>query len=43
MISWFKRFVDNDTRYSPFLCGAPHQQQVANTLRIAAARNNCPY
>ncbi|MBL0726849.1 serine aminopeptidase domain-containing protein [Piscinibacter sp. HJYY11] len=43
MISWFKRFVDNDTRYSPFLCGAPHQQQVANTLRIADARNNCPY
>lgn len=43
MISWFKRFVDADTRYSPFLCGTPHQQQVAVTSRVADARNNCPY
>lgn len=43
MISWFKRFVDNDTRYSPFLCGAPHQTQVANSLRVSASRTNCPY
>jgi predicted dienelactone hydrolase len=43
MISWFKRFVDSDTRYSPFLCGAPHQTQVANTLRVSDSRTNCPY
>ncbi|MBX3618418.1 MAG: dienelactone hydrolase family protein [Rhizobacter sp.] len=43
MISWFKRFVDEDTRYSPFLCGAPHQSDVANFLRVSDYRENCPY
>lgn len=43
MISWFKRFVDSDTRYSPFLCGAPHQTQIANTSRVSDSRTNCPY
>jgi len=43
MISWFKRFVDGDTRYSPFLCGAPHQAQIAVTSKIQQYRSNCPY
>ncbi len=43
MISWFKRFVDSDTRYSPFLCGAPHQAQVAVSSKIQQYRSNCPY
>lgn len=43
MISWFKRFVDDDTRYSPFLCGAPHQAQIAVTSRVSDSRTNCPY
>ncbi|HET7791963.1 MAG TPA: alpha/beta hydrolase [Rhizobacter sp.] len=43
MISWFKRFVDNDTRYSPFLCGAPHQAQIAVSSRVSDSRTNCPY
>jgi alpha-beta hydrolase superfamily lysophospholipase len=43
MISWFKRFVDEDTRYSPFLCGAEHQADVRNVLRVSDYRENCPY
>ena len=43
MISWFKRFVDSDTRYSPFLCGAPHQTQIAVSSKISDYRSNCPY
>jgi dienelactone hydrolase len=43
MISWMKRFVDGDTRYSPFLCGAPHQTQIAVSSKISDYRSNCPY
>jgi dienelactone hydrolase len=43
MISWMKRFVDSDTRYSPFLCGAPHQAQISNTSLISQYRSTCPY
>jgi predicted dienelactone hydrolase len=43
MISWMKRFVDGDTRYSPFLCGAPHQTQIAVTSKISDYRSTCPY
>jgi dienelactone hydrolase len=43
MISWFKRFVDNDARYSPFICGAPHQTQIAVASKISDYRSNCPY
>ncbi len=43
MISWMKRFVDSDTRYSPFLCGAPHQTQIAVRSKISDYRSNCPY
>ena len=41
-ISWLKRFVDGDTRYSPFLCGAPHQVDLTGSL-ISTYKENCPY
>jgi predicted dienelactone hydrolase len=37
MISWLKRFVDNDTRYEQFLCPAP------NDFGIEEYRNTCPH
>jgi dienelactone hydrolase len=37
MISWYKRFVDNDTRYSQFLCPGP------SGTDIQEYRNTCPY
>jgi dienelactone hydrolase len=36
-ISWLKRFVDNDTRYEPFLCPPP------NDSTISEYRNTCPH
>lgn len=42
-VSWMKRFLDNDTRYSPFLCGAPHTTDLSNTAVISDYRANCPY
>jgi dienelactone hydrolase len=41
-VSWMKRFMDNDTRYSPYLCGAPHQADLSLTA-ISEYRENCPY
>jgi alpha-beta hydrolase superfamily lysophospholipase len=41
-ISWLKRFVDNDTRYEQFLCGAPHQADLAGGT-ISDYRETCPY
>jgi dienelactone hydrolase len=41
-VTWMKRFVDNDTRYSPFLCGAPHNQY-ATSLVFDRYQQNCPY
>jgi alpha-beta hydrolase superfamily lysophospholipase len=41
-ISWLKRFVDNDTRFEQFLCGAPHQADLAGTT-ISEYRDTCPY
>ncbi len=39
-VAWFKRFVDDDTRYSPFLC--PSQQaQLASD--ISSFASNCPF
>jgi dienelactone hydrolase len=43
MISWMKRFVDSDTRYSPFICGAEHQTQISKKTLISDYRSNCPY
>lgn len=37
MISWLKRFVDNDTRFEQFLCPAP------NDSDIDEYRNTCPH
>jgi dienelactone hydrolase len=37
-IAWLKRFLDNDTRYTQFLCPAP-----ATSSSISAAMNTCPF
>ncbi|MGA5798210.1 alpha/beta hydrolase [Streptomyces cellulosae] len=37
-ISWLKRFIDNDTRYEPFLCPLPQR-----SLTIEESRGNCPH
>jgi predicted dienelactone hydrolase len=37
LISWMKRFVDNDTRYEQFLCPPP------NDSAIEEYRNTCPH
>jgi dienelactone hydrolase len=41
-VTWMKRFVDSDTRYSPFLCGAEHQAY-ATALVFDRYQQNCPY
>lgn len=41
-VSWLKRFMDEDTRYSPFLCGVPHLLDLINPS-ISAYKGNCPY
>jgi triacylglycerol lipase len=41
-VAWVKRFMDNDTRYTPFLCGAPHQSY-ATSLVFSDYRSTCPY
>ena len=38
-VSWMKRFLDNDTRYSQFLCGPNH----TSDRKISEYRGNCPY
>jgi len=41
-VAWMKRFVDADTRYSAFLCGAQHQAY-ATSLVFDRYSQNCPY
>jgi dienelactone hydrolase len=41
-VAWMKRFVDEDVRYSPFLCGAPHEADLRGEA-VSAYRENCPY
>jgi triacylglycerol lipase len=41
-ISWFKRFIDEDTRYSKFLCGTEYNSTVRST-EVSDNKNNCPY
>lgn len=41
-VTWMKRWVDADTRYSPFLCGAPHTSY-ATGLVFDRYSQNCPY
>lgn len=38
-VSWMKRFLDEDTRYSQFLCGPNH----TSDRNISEYRGNCPY
>jgi len=41
-VAWAKRFVDGDTRYSTFLCGA--EAAAYNTsARFDSYQSNCPY
>jgi predicted dienelactone hydrolase len=37
MLSWLKRFVDNDTRYEQFLCPGP-----SPSLQVEEYRSTCP-
>jgi hypothetical protein len=37
MISWLKRFVDDDTRYEQFLCPAPSDPTLSDS------RATCPH
>jgi hypothetical protein len=39
-VTWMKRFVDGDTRYSPFLCGSPHESY-ATSLVFDRYQQNC--
>lgn len=41
-VAWAKRFIDGDTRYSPFLCGAEHRAY-ATSLVFDRYSQNCPY
>jgi triacylglycerol lipase len=41
-VAWVKRFMDNDTRYTPFLCGAPHQSYATSAV-FSDYRSTCPY
>jgi hypothetical protein len=35
--------VDEDVRYSPYLCGAPHAEDLGRADAVSAYRENCPY
>ncbi len=41
-VAWAKRFVDGDTRYSPFLCGAD-ATAYNTTPNVDKYLSNCPY
>lgn len=41
-VSWMKRFLDNDTRFSDFLCGAPHDTAVSGST-FSRYLETCPY
>ncbi len=43
-LSWLKRFLDKDTRYSAVLCeGAPQLDLVGSPTALSAYKSNCPY
>lgn len=42
-VAWFKKFMDNDTRYDTFLCGAEHQADLGAGTRFSEYRESCPY
>jgi dienelactone hydrolase len=39
IVSWMKRFLDEDTRYDPFLCGPNHEADPD----ISEFRDTCPF
>jgi len=39
-IAWMKRFLDNDARYSAFLCGPEAEP---NVEKVSATRSTCPF
>lgn len=41
-VAWMKRFLDNDTRFSPFLCDAPHQADLSGNT-FSRYMETCPY
>jgi triacylglycerol lipase len=41
-VAWYKRFVDNDTRYTEFLCGATAEADKDNAARYSDFRDTCP-
>jgi hypothetical protein len=40
-VAWMKLFLDEDARYAPYLCGAPHDADLAGAA-VSAYRSNCP-
>lgn len=41
--AWLKRFVDEDTRFSPVLCGSDPVNDASTGAFVASYRANCPY
>lgn len=41
-VAWMKRHLEGDTRFDPWLCGAPHQQVVSGTF-WSRYLSTCPY
>ncbi|OGI66810.1 MAG: hypothetical protein A2W18_01685 [Candidatus Muproteobacteria bacterium RBG_16_60_9] len=41
-VSWMKRFLDDDLRFGPYLCDAPHQQDLSGTT-FSRYLETCPY
>jgi len=37
-VAWLKRFIDNDTRYTQFLCPTP-----STSSTISSISNTCPF
>lgn len=42
-VSWMKRFLDDDTRFTEFLCGAPHSSVISGTTTYSRYLSTCPY
>lgn len=41
-VAWLKRFLDEDTRYSAFLCGETPEADLKKPV-VSAYKGNCPY
>ncbi len=42
IVSWMKAWLDHDIRYTPFLCGAPHQADLSNPV-LSDYAETCPF